>query len=98
MFSLHTLYHNRQEYIPRCLPRLPEEASPSHRVVEQGVFQIANLLGVVDQFIFSHAAPSPSRSNGELKWKGKSPPKSKVREADSLQSEKSGSSSGVASP
>ncbi|CAM6101476.1 unnamed protein product [Calypogeia fissa] len=92
-FSLHTLYHNRLEYIPRCLPKLPEEASPTQRIVELGVFQLATNLGVVDQFIFSPSTLSPSRSNGELKWKGKSPAKAKgqVSEIELLGGERTGS-------
>ncbi|BBN04326.1 hypothetical protein MPTK1_3g03670 [Marchantia polymorpha subsp. ruderalis] len=79
-FCLHTLFRNKQEYIPRCLPVLPEEASPTSKILETGIFKLATRLGVIDQFVFT--GPN-AHTNGAVKVKAQSPPLSARSQATS---------------
>ncbi|KAL2634676.1 hypothetical protein R1flu_006155 [Riccia fluitans] len=80
-FCLHAAYRGRHEYIPRCLPALPEESSSISKILEAGIYNLASSLGVVDQFVFSN--PS-ALTNGALNVKSQSPPTSQLSTAGDL--------------
>ncbi|MCO5552711.1 hypothetical protein L7F22_006228 [Adiantum nelumboides] len=51
--ALHRDYGVKEQYLPHCLPSLPKEFLPMEAAIEAQVYQIANHVGVVNQFKFS---------------------------------------------
>lgn len=44
---------HRHEFLPECLPHLPEPVDPNSNVSQSAIMQLADTFGIVNQFVFS---------------------------------------------
>lgn len=53
VFTLYAPTHKKTEFIPQCLPSLPECVHPTSPAIESTILQIANVFDATNSFIFS---------------------------------------------
>lgn len=53
MLSLYGPTFNKVEFVPHCLPNLPEILTPKAAAVRKVILQVAEIFGATDKFIFS---------------------------------------------
>ena len=53
VLALYAPTHKKPEFIPQCLPSLPESVHPSAPAIQSTILQMANVLDVASSFNFS---------------------------------------------
>lgn len=65
--TLHAPTFNKKEYLPECIPCLPETVWSMNATSQMAIMQIANIFGATNRFIFSEGIVLPeSRYAGEV--------------------------------
>ncbi|KAL7258442.1 hypothetical protein ACSBR1_004549 [Camellia fascicularis] len=64
VLTLYAPTFNKKEFLPECMPCLPEAVLPLAATSQTGILQIANLFGATNSFIFSEGITLPE-SNDE---------------------------------
>lgn len=44
---------HQEEFLPECLPHLPDSVNPESAISQSAVMQLADFLGVTNQFVFA---------------------------------------------
>lgn len=52
VLALYTPTNSEEEYLPACLPHLPESVCPNSMVSQSAVMRLANHFGVINHFLF----------------------------------------------
>ncbi|KAH9621807.1 hypothetical protein KSS87_021133 [Heliosperma pusillum] len=63
VLTLYAPTHNKAEFIPQCLPRLPDTVDPISPMVQSVVLQIANVFSAANNFIFLENVVQPHKSS-----------------------------------
>ncbi|KAF5205183.1 Scai-like protein [Thalictrum thalictroides] len=63
VIALYAPTFQRSEFLPECLPHLPESVLPATMAPQSAVLQIANIFGVTDQFVFTDKIVLPEIEN-----------------------------------
>ncbi|KAL1540040.1 protein SCAI isoform X2 [Salvia divinorum] len=59
VLSIFSPSFNKIECLPECMPCLPEVMSPMSSACQEVIFELANLFGVTNRFVFSNGAVLP---------------------------------------
>lgn len=51
--ALYAPASHHDEFLPECLPHLPEPVDPNSNVSQSAIMQLADTFGIVNQFVFS---------------------------------------------
>ncbi|RZS06334.1 hypothetical protein BHM03_00036976 [Ensete ventricosum] len=52
VLALYAPTRHREEFLPDCLPHLPDTVNPESAISQSAVMQLADFLGVANQFVF----------------------------------------------
>ncbi|MCL7041080.1 hypothetical protein MKW94_024894 [Papaver nudicaule] len=63
VLSLYAPTFNKEEFLPDCLPHLPDSVLPMTNASQTAILQIAHTLGVTNQFIFVEGILLPENGN-----------------------------------
>lgn len=69
VLSLYSPTNGKEEFLPRCLPHLPESVAPESAAVQSVITQIADMFGSADRFVFpetkAHLKPGSEITKSE---------------------------------
>ncbi|XP_074263114.1 uncharacterized protein LOC141585933 [Silene latifolia] len=63
VLTLYAPTHNKAEFIPQCLPRLPDTVDPTSPMIQSLVLQIANVFRAASHFIFLENVVQPQKNS-----------------------------------
>lgn len=69
VLSLYSPTNGKEDFLPRCLPHLPESVAPESAAVQSVITQIADMFGSADRFVFpetkAHLKPGSEITKSE---------------------------------
>lgn len=66
VLTLYAPTFNKKEFLPECMPCLPEAVLPLAATSQAAILQIANLFGATNSFIFSEGITLPESNNESM--------------------------------
>ncbi|KAI3905033.1 hypothetical protein MKX01_017279 [Papaver californicum] len=63
VLALYAPTFNNKEFVPDCLPHLPDSVLPMTKASQTAILQIANTLGVANQFKFTEGNSAPENGH-----------------------------------